>query len=136
MIRSIILLLSILIITSCGKDDATEYDDARNQIIGVWQLNEFIETEDIGQFSTTSTKTEAITFNTDGSGNRQTTFTGVQDFEWIYQLSPEKVSIITEPVLTTQGFISTGENRHFDVLLNETSIQQWISNDNAIFFSR
>ena len=134
MIRLATILFSIILLTSCGKDDTSEYDDARNQIIGTWQLTERNETLDIGQGGNTFVITEIVTFHNDGTGNRLNSFSGVRNFEWIYQLSPEKISIDTESATTSQGFLLSGENRHFDIIENNIDLQQWISTDNAIFF--
>lgn len=134
MIRLTAILFTFLLFTSCGKDDSTEYEESRNQIIGTWLLQENVEIEDIGQVGNPIDKSGVITFSEDGTGNSTSNFNIVTNFEWLYQLSPEKVSILTETSTTSSSPFTLGENRHFDVVENRSTLQNWIAYDNASFY--
>lgn len=134
MIRLTVLCFLVCVLTACGKDSTAEYDDARNQILGTWQLSESTETEDIGQLgSLISNRSGSITFSDNGTGINTLNFSEGRPFEWIYQLSPEKISIVTKSDSTSQGFLVFGKTHLFDVIENRSTVQQWIENDNALF---
>lgn len=131
MSRLITSCLFIILLTSCGKDASTEYEVSRNQILGPWQFTENIQVEDIGQVGLNPIdRTGTITFFNDGTGQKEDIFFGTSNFEWIYQLSPEKISIVSNPE-DFQGFINFGESKLFEILVNTSEAQQWIAEDNT-----
>lgn len=134
MLRLLTLFFFTLLFVSCEKDTSTEYEEGRNRILGTWQFIERTEVEDVGQNNgILLDKTGTITFNSDGTGSKNLSFFGENNFEWIYQLSPEKISVTTKLDTSSQGFTVFGESLLFTIQENRIDLQQWNANDNTIF---
>ena len=119
--KSIFLLLALVCLIGCGKED-NDFDTKRNNIIGTWdvtQVSQEIRADTVTQETST---TFEIAFYTDGTGTRQIFLDTEQEFEWLYQYNPEKVIIIA----AQSGPLLSSVQIH-DITKNEPQRQIWES---------
>lgn len=117
--KTILLFLTLVFFCGCTKED-NDFDTKRDNISGTWEVTQATQEIRADTVSQESSTTFEITFNSDGSGLRQTFLDTEQEFEWLYQYNPEKVIISAD-----QSGIQLSSVQIYDVVKNENQRQIW-----------
>lgn len=117
--KTILLFLTLVFFYGCTEED-NDFDTKRNNISGTWEVTQATQEIRADTVSLESSTTFEITFNSDGSGLRQTFLDTEQEFEWLYQYNPEKVIISAD-----QSGIQLSSVQIYDVVKNENQRQIW-----------
>lgn len=117
--KTVLILLTIATIFGCTKEDS-DFDTKKNNISGTWEVTQATQEIRADTVSQESSITFEITFNSDGTGTRQTFLNTEQEFEWLYQYNPEKVMISAE-----QSGLQLSSAQIYDVIKNENKRQIW-----------
>lgn len=116
--KNVIPILFYLVLLSCSNDD--DFTTSRNNIIGQWSVNHSVQEIRADTVYAESGTQFEITFNTDGTGSRNTIFGTEISFDWYYQFDPEVFVIVSKQ----SGFIFEDTQAHV-VQKNESSMQIW-----------
>jgi len=107
------ILFSLVVLFSCQKEEPTEYEIRKGNIVGDWIVMPEVLLGIDDTFS--------ITFNADGTGTRTfPSLTEQIDFEWVYQFNPEKVLIIE----STEMF-NIVRSSGYSIITNTSTEQNW-----------
>lgn len=117
--KFIFLLLALVGLIGCGKDD-NDFDTKRNNIVGTWEVTQATQEIRADTVTQESSTTFEIAFYADGTGTRETFLDTEQEFEWLYQYNPEKVIIIA-----TQSGPLLSSVQIYDITKNEPQRQIW-----------
>jgi len=109
------LLLAVVILSSCQKDDESDYNIKRSNLFGEWEVTT--------QSNSGIDNTFTLIINEDGTGSKSTILQEDDiSFEWIYQYDPEKI-VLKEFV----GSLSLGNTTFYSITKNKVDEQTWTS---------
>ena len=112
--KYILLILTIALFISCSQED--NFSEKRNNIIGVWEVDAFAQGFKNDKLEYAIHVPYGLTFNSDGTGFEDTNED--HDFNWKYQLKPEKIFY---------EFVDVGgDNFEYDIIVNEPAKQIWV----------
>jgi len=117
--RTIVMLITLVIIFGCMKED-NDFDTKRNNISGTWEVTQATQEIRADTVSQERSTTFEITFNIDGTGIKQTFLDTEQEFQWLYQYNPEKVIISAD-----QSGIQLSSVQIYEIIKNENQRQIW-----------
>lgn len=117
--KIIIILIFFVSALSCTKEE-NDFDIKRNNIVGTWEITQVSQEIRADTVSQESSTTFEITFDSDGTGVRQTFLNTEQEFEWLYQYNPEKAIISAD-----QSGIQLSSVQVYDIIKNESVRQIW-----------
>lgn len=125
-LRFTILILTLLVFSSCSTTDDDTWTESRDALIGTWEGKAtFVKTNLTTNKDTTGTRQTKVRFlNKEDVIISQVLFFGLEnnfDFKWTYKPDPESIAIVSESPLLLINL-----PKSFKVIKKENKSQTWV----------
>jgi hypothetical protein len=125
-LRFTILILTLLIFSSCSTKDDDTWTESRDALIGTWEGKvTFVKTNLTAKKDTTGTRQTKVRFlNQNDAIISEVLFFGLEnnfDLNWTYQTDPESIAFVSKSPL-----LPINLPKSFQVIKKDNKTQTWI----------
>jgi len=121
------ILSFALVFTSCKKDEDNGPATVESQIVGKWTGSEAYEDGALSDYNELF-KMSTMEFKADGTGS-SVSFMGTQAMKWSFDNSTQKLKIITEELVLSEGVTLDADTTENIAITKIDASNLWLSYD-------